>query len=220
LPRTFLQQRFFPSLRLGLTPTVSRAKRGSSPFHCRQGEWDGACGLHCAVMALALLGRIATVKAFSKQRRGISARLWQTAQGTYFDGMSTDDMVAAMLSLDADLHVKQMDGRHREILDFTRSELAAGKLVIVGWRNPERTVDHWVLAIGVEGIQSGRTFTPHTLLVMDPSLGEPVMCGYNGRLQFTSHPLPHKSMYITYLGNDGTDLAVTLNAAVAIGSAT
>jgi hypothetical protein len=215
MPRTFLQQRYFPALRLGFTPRVAGGNRGAS-LHCRQGDWDGACGLHCAAMALALLGQLPNLKALGTRTRGVAARLWQAAHGMYFDGMTGEEMVTMLESLDMPLQVAHFDGRHRQTLDFTNAQMAKGALVIVGWRTQDRAIDHWVLAIGVEGMQTGRNFTPETLLVMDPSLEEPFMCGYNGRLQFTSHPLPHRSMYITYLGNDGTDLPVTLNAAVAI----
>lgn len=218
MPRMFLQQRLYPTLRLGLTPAAARDKQRHISFHCRQGDWDGACGLHCAAMALALLGRIASVKALSIRRKGVVARLWQAAHAMYFDGMNAEDMETVLMSLDINLYVKRFEGRHRQTIAFTQAQLAAGRLAIVGYRNREGTVDHWVLAVGVEGMQTGRRFTPQTLLVMDPGLAEPIMCGYNGRFQFALHPLPQKSIYITYLGNDGSNYPVTLIDAVAIGS--
>lgn len=219
MPRMFLQQRLYPTLLLGFTPAVARDKQRHLSFHCRQGDWDGACGLHCAAMALALLGCIASVKALSTRRKGVAARLWQAAHAMYFDGMNAEDIETVLKSLAIDLYVKRLEGTHRQTLEFTQAQLASGRIAIIGFRNRRRTVDHWVLAVGLEGMQVGRRFIPQTLLVMDPGLTEPVMCGYNGRIRFSSPLTKLRSNYITYLGNDGSSFAVTLTEAVAIGNA-
>jgi hypothetical protein len=208
--QTFLQQRFYPTLRLGLSVTVAR-RRGDATLHCRQGDWDGACGLHCAAMALTLLGRLSSVTTLSAPRKGIAARLWQAAAGMYFDGMSGEKMTLMLKSLHTGLRIKHFGGTHRQTLAFTQAQLRGGAVAIVGLQDRDKSIDHWVLGVGMEGMQRGRSFTPQTLLVLDPSLPEPEMCGYNGRLEFAQSRL-----YVTYLANDGTELLVKLIEAVAI----
>jgi hypothetical protein len=215
MARTFLLQRFYPTLRLGFSANAVR-NGGTARVHCRQGDWDGACGPHCAAMALAVLGRIADFNAVSRGRKGISARLWDAAQETYFKGTDTIDLVYMLESLQTDLRVNYYDGTHRRTLAFTQKRIADGELVIVSWRTKDYAVQHWVLVIGIEGVQEGRSFTPNTLLIMDPGLAEPIMSGYNARLQFTSYPIPHSSIYIDYLTNEGSSLPVTLTGAVSI----
>lgn len=214
-----LQQRFYPTLRIGLSAMVERGQR-DVPLHCRQGDLDGACGAHCAAMALTLLGRIVNVSALSKRTKGVAARLWQAAQATYFDGTTASELAAMIESVDADLHIEHTTGTHRRCLEFVQQQFDAGRLVIFAWRSKSGKDHHWVLVVGMEGMQHGRVFTPQTFLMLDPGAPPPVLCGYNARLSFASSSKLYGARYLPFLDADGGTMPVTLTSAVAIGDTT
>jgi len=212
---TYLHQRFYPTLRLGFKAGVTLSKHEIS-VHCRQGDLDGACGLHCAAMALTLMGRITHGPSLPNRRRGTAARLWQAAQETYFDGIDAVDLAEMLDALNTNLQIKHFEGNHKKTLEFTKTQIERGGLVILAYRTKDHKVHHYVLVIGVEGLQSGRTFTTATLLALDPGLREPEMCAYNGRMHLTSRPIPHSSLYVDYVTNDGEKEPVTFTGAVSI----
>lgn len=212
---TTLQQRFYPTLRVGLEAKVVRKGREIS-LHCRQGKWDGACGLHCSVMALALLGKISNITDLANRRYGVAARLWKASQSTYFEGLDNHDLASMLQSLEADLSVTHCAGTHRKVLGFTQQRLDKGDLIIIGWRTESWSIHHWVLCHGVEGMQSDKKFIATTFLVLDPSGNPPQFCGYNGRLQLKSGTRSGKPSQMTYSDNNGYVRTVSLTSAVAI----
>lgn len=199
---SFLQQRFYPTLRLGFKPTVARGNREIS--------------LHCAAMALTLLGKINDVTSLSEQHTTVATRLWKASLATYFSGLYTGKLALIILSLNTGVKVNCRFKGHHKVLDFTKQQLREGGLIIVAWSNRKGTGGHFVLVHGVEGTQSGRTFTPTAFLVLDPDAAEPSFGGYNGRLEFTSHRNRRDSSYITYIENSGQMQSVTLISALAI----
>ena len=56
--------------------------------------------------------------------------------------------------------------------------------MIVSWRELRCSQLHAVLVVGIEGQQSGRAFTPHTLLALDSAAAEPTLATYNARLTY------------------------------------
>lgn len=212
-----VQQRFFPSLRIGLTATATTARREGLQVHCRQGDWDGACGLHCSAMALTLLGRLNGVANLSSRRSGIGAALWRAGLQNYFDGVGGADLAKLIQSLDPSLLVQWRSGIHRKLLKLTQIQLETGRLVIVGWRSRNERFDHWVLAVGMEGLQDRRRFRTSAILCLDPSGPEPVLCGYNGRLELTDNPPSYGGLFIRYLSNQGDVIPVSLTEIVVIG---
>lgn len=218
MARVFLQQRLHPALRIDWTATVMRGEK-STLLHCRQGDWDGACGAHCAAMALALMRRIVDATVLCDRRKGIAGRLWKAAQAHYFDGFTAAELADTIESLGADLHVMHYRGSHRKCLTYMQEQLAAGRLAIISWISRNGIDHHWVLAVGIEGLQEGRTFTPQTVLVLDPDAAEPQLCGYNGRLRFAPKASIPGNAYITYASASGWTLQVRLTSVVAIGEA-
>lgn len=210
---TFLQQRLFPTLRIGFAPMVARGKQ-EVPLHVRQSPWDGACGTFSLAMALALLGRIPDVSVLSERRKGIAARLWKAAREYYFDGISASELAAMIDSLDTDLFVASYSGSHRNCLEFALDQLASGRLAMVSWLSRDGSQHHWTLAVGLEGLQNRHHFSPETILMLDPGADEPQFCGYNGRLRFASSP---KSRHVPYECIGGGSLRVRLTNVVAVG---
>lgn len=216
MKRQFLEQRLYPKLQLGATLTVARGDTHTL-IHARQGLWDGACGYFCIAMALAIMGRIGNIAKLCDRKSGVSGKIWKAARSNFFDGTLVTELVATINSLDAGLQVDQIDAGHRACLAFTLSALAKQRLVIVGWRERSSQDEHWVICDGVEGLRTGRDFAPHTLLCIDPSVSEPLLCGYNARLRFAQIKPSQHSPYVPYISLDGHALSVQLTAAVSIG---
>jgi hypothetical protein len=212
-----LQQRLYPTLRIGLTATVTTERRQGIRLHCRQGEWDGACGMHCAAMALTLLGRLNGATNLASRRNGIAAAFWKAGVASYFDGVSGSELAQLIASLDPTLFVKSHCGKHSRLLKLTQAQLEAGRLVILAWSGRNGRIHHWVVAVGVEGLQDERRFRPSAILCLDPSGPEPVLCGYNGRLELVQNPASYGASYIRYLSNQGAITPATLTEAVVIG---
>ncbi len=211
----YIQQRLFPSLRIEHTAIVRRGGR-DLPIHIRQSELDSACGAYCAAMALALLGRIADVTVLSDRRTGVAGRLWHVAKKYYFDGVSSKELAAMIDSLDTDLLVEYCNGSHRKCLAFVQDQLTARSLVIVSWLSKNGNEHHWVLAVGIEGLQDGRHFQPQTILCLDPGAAPPQLSAWNGRLKFVRDSSTSRSAYIPYTCVDGWTTQVTLTGAVTI----
>lgn len=216
MKNTYLVHRFHPNLRIGFEPSVLRGNR-LVPVHCRQGRWDSACGAHAAATAMALLGEIHDVATLSERRNGVAARLWAAARANYFDGVTVHELSTMIHSMGTDKKIKICTARHAECLVFILSQLTRGKVIIASWHSRRGHEHHWTTVVGVEGLQAGASFSPSALLCLDPAVVEPLLCGYNARLEYTSHPASRSSSYILYRCADGTKLAVTLTGAVAVG---
>ncbi|MDB5761641.1 MAG: hypothetical protein JWQ21_636 [Herminiimonas sp.] len=215
MQHAFLVQRYCPQLRIAGRPSVLRNERGI-PVFCKQGLWDGACGLYCAAMALALLGYIPNVKALPFSRTGVAQRLWAAGRENYFDGLTCRALTATLAALDTDLRIRHCAGGHRRILSFMQERLSRSEPVIVSWRTRNNSAHHWVLAIGLQGWQAGRTFSADTVLVIDPDANEPQFSGCNGWLRFNEHPAPRHAAFVAYESNDDYRRAVTLTGAIAL----
>lgn len=215
MPDSFLYQRLYPTLRLGFEVGTTYNRRAST-VHCRQGELDGACGLHAAATALTLLGCITSASGLPSRRTGVAARLWKAAQVSYFEGITETELAHMLESLKASFQVTRADGSHRKTLEFAKAKLEEGGLVIVSWQSKDQKTNHWVLVVGAEGIQRKGGFVATTLLAIDPGQSKPLMCAYNGRLELASRPVRNSRSYIDYQTNDGGKLAVTFTGAVGI----
>lgn len=112
--------------------------------------------------------------------------------------------------------LNQCSGGHAKCAAFVLSQLDKGKLVIASWCSRHGD-HHWILIIGSEGFQTGARFTPSTFLALDPSVEEPRLCGYNGRLDFAVK-VKTKSHYHPYLCLNGYQVGVKLTSALSIGS--
>lgn len=63
--------------------------------------------------------------------------------------------------------------------------------------------------VGVEGLQRGRTFSPHALLLLDPAGPEPEFAAHDARVQSGT---AKRAIYVTSAG----ERAVTVDRAVSI----
>lgn len=212
---SFLVQRLHPNLRVGLVPSIEHNKR-LMPIFVQQDFWSSACGAHCVAMAMALLGDIKNVERLSERSNGAAGRLWKAAQAMYFDGATPLELAKMIDAMKTGRSVAVCTGRHAECLDVILNQLARGKTVIASWHSRRGKRHHWIVIVGVEGLQAGQSFTPTTLLGLDPGLDEPVLAPANSRIEFTSYPVARSSRYVRYRCSDGSNLAVTLTSTLTV----
>lgn len=215
MKHSHITQQFHPGVKIGSVPFVTRGRK-EIPIHCEQGAWDSACGAHCAAIALAILGHIHDVSVLSERRNGVAARLWKAAKAKYFDGVNVVGLSSMLDSVDIPRKVAHYSGSHLGCVAYILSRLARQELVIASWRSRQGH-NHWILIVGMEGIQSQKTLVPSALLALDPGATEPLLCAYNGRLELLSG-LKKSSTWRPYITSSNQNLIVRLTSAVALGS--
>lgn len=203
-----LIQKFHAALYPGESPAV--AATGAKLFS-RQGHWDGGSALHCVAMALALLGRIDDPVWLPYHDDGAERTVWDHAWPHYLHGLTLSELASFIAELNIGVRPVLRDGSATSILRFSEKELAAGNPVIVGWNQPHPVNAHAALVVGVEGRQNGRTFEPHSLLLLDPAGDAPVLSGFNARLD------RHGDDGVIYRSSSAAR-AICLNGAVSIGT--
>ncbi|MCS6477380.1 hypothetical protein [Burkholderia thailandensis] len=205
-----LIQKFHAALYPGETPTV--AATGAKLFS-RQGHWDGGSTLHCVAMALALLGRIDDPVWLPYHDEGTESIVWDHSWPHYLHGLTLSELASFIAELNISVRPRLRNGDIASILRFSKKELIAGSPVIVGWNQPHPISAHAALAIGIEGRQKGRSFEPHSLLLLDPAGDMPTLAGFNARLD------RHGDDGVIYRSANATR-AVCLKGAVSINTAT
>ena len=177
-----------------------RAADSNAPAFSYQGDWDSGCTLHCLAMAGALLGQLTDPSKVSSRRRGPETAFWKKVRPYYLSGATLSELAKLIQELDWDLEPVVVEGAHRRVVEFSVRELSEGHLVVVSWRPVRRSHYHAVLAIGLEGVQRGKTFEPHTLLMLDPSENEPWLSTCNARMSkvgLTPSKRGREAQYVT-----------------------
>jgi hypothetical protein len=133
-------------------------------------------------MALALFGRIDDPVWLPYHDEGPERTVWDHAWPHYLHGLTLSELAGFIAELNIGVRPVLRDGNTTSILRSSEKELAAGNPVIVGWNQPHPVNAHAALVVGVEGRQNGRTFEPHSLLLLDPAGDAPVLASFNARL--------------------------------------
>jgi hypothetical protein len=213
-----VHQRLYPTLRVGFAPTATGKRGQPVRVHARQGEWDGACGLYCAAMALTILGKITGATRLPDRKYGAAGALWSGGQSNYFEGLDGYELTCLLQGVDPELFVRWRQGTHSEVLRIAKAQLDAERLPILAWSSRSGGVHHWVLAVGIETVQkSGKPYAS-AILCLDPSRPEPVLTAYNGRIELLDNPRSYGPEFVRYVTNQGDTAAVTLTELVAVGN--
>lgn len=180
-------QRVYPGLQTGYALTVQTRRQEPVRFFMQQSDLDGACGVHIAAMILAIhdLAKPSALHEMSHRKSGVAAMVWQEFQHTYFAGVHPEEWVELMdglnlpLALTAKYGVQDnADGHALEWL------MEGGDLVALAFASVKHSrTKHWALAVGVEGAAVGKVHTADTILLLDPSAGEPAFSPANARLR-------------------------------------
>ncbi|MFM0434848.1 hypothetical protein PQQ84_00175 [Paraburkholderia strydomiana] len=159
-------------------------------------------------MAGALLGQLTDPSKVSSRRRGPEAAFWNSVRPYYLSGATLHELAALIHELGWNLNPIVAEGAHSSVMEFCVRELSRGHLVVVSWRTVRRTHYHAVLAVGLEGVQRGRTFEPHTLLLLDPSENEPWLSTCNARMSVGGLAAGKRSRDARYVTAGYTDRVI------------
>ncbi|VVE51829.1 hypothetical protein PAN31108_04751 [Pandoraea anhela] len=179
----FTVQKLLPALRAGLRLTIVGS---NSPAFSFQGSFDSSCALHAAAMALAvhqcMPNPLRPASRYSADQHEFILRAGQF----WHSGVSLPQLCHLLEKLDLGLTPKHFEGPHPDVLRFCTEQVLAGWPVVLCFHEWHRTTKHAALAIGVEGIQSGRVLHPHALLLIDSAEYEPCLAAYNARFTWCS----------------------------------
>ncbi|WP_282506385.1 hypothetical protein [Burkholderia cepacia] len=172
-------QKLHPALRPGRRLTIVGSNVPTFSF---QGSFDSTCALHAAAMALAMHGCVTNPLRALSRRSSREAEYVRKAAPFWHTGISLDELQTLIRELNWGLRSTVYEGTHAHVLRFSEREVLHGRPVIVTWRELHRATLHAVLAVGIEGRQTSRTFEGHTLLLIDSAETEPILAVYNARL--------------------------------------
>ncbi|WP_321920292.1 MULTISPECIES: hypothetical protein [Burkholderiaceae] len=181
-----LIQKLHPALYPGRRLSLAGSRR---PLFSWQGMWDSGSALHCAAMALAMLGKLSDPVNVRAYANGPVAHFWVRAWPHYLHGLTPSELAGFVWELNAGVQPVEVEGSADEILDFCSQELATGWPVIVWIANRRTGERHAALAVGLEE----RDTIPKALLLLDPAGTTPVLAACNARLESRK---PH-AWYIT-----------------------
>ncbi|BDB70465.1 hypothetical protein Cthiooxydans_28770 [Comamonas thiooxydans] len=140
----------------------------------RQGENDMACGHHCVLMALMLLGQVSRDALYESD---LDARLMEVSamgQALYFSGCSSAAIKEQFAPFSEQLLCRQL---RRNVEARTVAALESDHVCLVRFTSP--SYSHWVLAVGVM-YADGK---PHSLLVLDPLMDGVPLTPWNALLE-------------------------------------
>ena len=148
-----------------------------SPLHLQQSNIDGACGLHCALMALMMFGLVERheLQHLSKTKKKALASVWKQSSPYYFKGTHPKQLKSVFKPYNEQLTCIVV---RKNAAPDVSSTLHAGGVCIVGIRNSQ--FSHWVLAVGTGGKEGFRD--AEKLLVLDPSHPALPMLPWNATL--------------------------------------
>lgn len=173
-----LIQKLHPALRLGRRLTLATSGK---PLFSRQGDWDHGSPLHCAAMALAMLGKLTDPAGIRDSDTGPESHFWDRAWPPYLYGLTLSELTTFLWELNCGVRPVTWEGSSHAVLRFCSRELAQGWPVIVLLHTRARS--SMALAVGIEGRQHRRHLKPHALLLLDPAEAPPTLIGFNARLE-------------------------------------
>lgn len=168
-------------------PALRSSRHGptvrTNSVHLHQSDLDGACGPHCLLMALMILGILRRPELTRLYKaRGKTKSMWKLAARSYFVGTGIRAL-KSMLEPYAGKIVARIYRKHlvRKVLDA----LADSGVAIVGISNED--FSHWVLAVGVGGVESEDAQLPNRFLILDPELSTIPLSAWNATLFIKSN---------------------------------
>lgn len=167
--------RWHPSI----TASVFGPVVGHVPVHLQQSDLDGACGPHCALMALMAFGIVQRdeLDCLPRSRKKRLTALWSRTERHYFRGIYPTQLQSVLEPYKADL---SSSVERQECVTRILAVLQDSGLGIVNIRND--TINHWVLAVGSGGTEKQSRYRPVSLLILDPSHGAIPLAPWNGLL--------------------------------------
>lgn len=165
------------------------------PLHLRQSTIDGACGPHCALMALQLLGAVERdeLDDIHKAASKPLTKLWKRAADVYFAGSRPKQLQAL---LEPFANIVRSRFIRKLALEHAVECLDNDGVCIVGISNNDYS--HWVVAVGVSAPDEYQD--PDALLILDPDAPPVSMAPWNAVL----HVSLNRNKRHRYLSVEGT----------------
>ena len=137
------------------------------------------------------------------------------AARSFLLGTSVHDLAKLLQPLRPHLTIQISNASHAAVLPFVLDNLSCERLVIAGIESPKHRLDHWVLAVGVAGIQERDQLLAQRLLFLDSNHDPIPMLPWNATLAVSAHrPGGRARLWAT---SDGKVIPVTLHHALAVG---
>lgn len=140
----------------------------------RQGESDMACGHHCVLMALMLLGVVPRDALYEDEPDERLLEVCAIGQSRYFTGCSATQLKEQFAPFAEQVHCRPL---HRDVEARTIAALESDHVCLVRFTSP--SYSHWVLAVGVMYAED----KPHSLLVLDPLMDSVQLAPWNALLE-------------------------------------
>ena len=163
-------------------PSLKANRRGPvvglNAVHLHQSDIDGACGAHCVMSALLILGVLKREELSDlSDARGRAKSMWRVAKRKYFVGAGMGELRSMLLPFDEEIEARayRKHGIVRTIDVLAESGVAI--LAISSQR-----FNHWVLAIGVSGFKPDSDSLPNKLLILDPGHNPVPLAPWNATL--------------------------------------
>lgn len=159
-----------PQLHVGRQGALAHGER----LLLRQGENDMACGHHCVLMALMLLGQVSRDALYEDSLGERLGEVCAMGQARYFSGCTVADLKDQLGVFSDKVACREV---MRDMAERTVAALQAGHMCLVQITSPSYT--HWMLAVGVMYVGD----EAHTLLALDPLLDNVPLTPWNALLE-------------------------------------
>lgn len=173
---------------LRIHPALKSSRRGpvvgSTPLHLRQSDLDGACGPHCMLMALMILGILkrGDLEILPKAKSRSMSQLWWATERNFFSGTTTSELHCMI-----EPYEKQVETRvfRRNQFERMTETIERNGIAVVCIYND--LMSHWVLAVGVGGSDYvEEDATTDNILILDPGHGSIPLAAWNATLNVRS----------------------------------
>ena len=159
-----------PQLHVGRQGALAHGER----LLLRQGENDMACGHHCVLMALMLLGQVPRDALYQDTLDERLGQVCAMGQARYFSGCTVAHLKAQLGVFADKVACREVV---RDVAESTLAALHAGHVCLVQITSPSYT--HWLLAVGVMYADD----QAETLLALDPLLDNVPLTPWNALLE-------------------------------------
>ncbi len=169
-----------------------------------------ACGPHCALMALMLIGEIDRddLDELESNRAPLKpalTKMWKRSTNLYFTGSTSKQLQSLFAPFSGAIKSRLLrkDGRNGRAIDC----LEQGGLCILGFHND--AFSHWVLAVGFS--THGKSATPEKFLLLDSDAPTLPLIPWNATLTTS----PDRKGNYRYEATDVSEI-VTIDSALAL----
>ena len=162
---------------------------GLNAVHLHQSDIDGACGAHCVMSALLILGVLKRQELSEiSEARGPAKSMWRVARRKYFIGAGVGELRSMLAPFDEEIEARAY---RRHVMGRTLDVLADSGVAIISINNQH--FNHWVLAIGVSGFKAGSDSLPSKLLILDPGHNPVPLAPWNATLSVKGGSLDRRA---------------------------